>query len=169
MNLIHEYATRNLPHLGLHVFRRWSSDMPFAKSWTIWRKCWVSRKTSSLRLAIPSSVLTMPSPRTMMRSYGSSSDVRFSRRILCSILIIRQSWTGACRGEIWYRTSLWTVTADHLTMGENSSMDPSIGLLLLKDEADKLIFRCCAENANKPVLLSELSDLLYKISGCVEG
>lgn len=48
---------------------------------------------------------------------------------------------------------------------ESPSMDPPIGLLLLKDEADDLIARVCAQNANQPVLSSELSDLLYKISG----
>lgn len=44
-------------------------------------------------------------------------DVRFSRRILYPILFIRQSWTGACRGEIWYTTNIRTVTAALPTMG----------------------------------------------------
>ena len=52
-------------------------------------------------------------------------------------------------------------------------MNPPIGLLLLKDKADDLIARCCAQDESKPVLSSELSCKNFgghagELSGLVE-
>lgn len=166
MNLIHEHATRNLPHLRLHVFRGWPSDMSFAESQNYLEKMLgFARdhlfKARNTIICIDDAQSTyyddeLWSFLKMLDSAGASFILFCSYGSPGPEPVEVRSGTPPIFGRLQRISLQW---------GENTSMDPPIGLLLLKDEADDLIFRCCAQNANKPVLSSELSDLLYKISG----
>lgn len=163
MNLIHEHATRNLPHLMLHVFGGWPSDMSFAESQNYLEKMLgfardMLFKARNTIICIDDAQSTyydeeLWSFLKMLDSAGASF-----------ILFCSYGSPGPEPVEMKSGTSPIFGRLQRISLKWGKTMDPPIGLLLLKYEADDLIFRCCAQNANKAVLSSELSDLLYKIS-----
>lgn len=166
MNLINEHARLHLPHLKLHVLRGWPSNMSFIQSRkyldeTLGFERDMLFNARNTVICIDDAQSTYYDEEfwsfIKMLDSGSASFILF-----CSYgspgpePVQVKSGTPPIFGRVQRISLQWE---------ENPSMDPPIGLLLLKDEANDLIARCCSQNANLPVFSPELSDLLYKISG----
>lgn len=166
MNLIHEHVTKNLPHLRLHISRGWPSNLSFAESQNyLENMLGLARdqlfKAHDTIICIDDAQSTyydeeLWSFLKILDSGGASFILFRSYGIAGPEPVEVKSGTPPRFGKLQRISLQWE---------ENPSMDPPIGLLLLRDEAYDLISRCCAQNANKPVISSEFSELLYKLSG----
>lgn len=166
MNLICKHATTHLPHLKLHMLRGWPPNMNFEQSQNYLDKS-LGLERNSLITARNTIICIDDAQSTYYDDEFWSFLKMLSSDSATFILFCSYGNPGPEPVEVKSGTPpiFGQLQRISLQWEESPSMDPPIGLLLLKDEADDLIARCCAQNANQPVLSSELSDLLYKISG----